>query len=64
MDRRLRESGIPDASRIPRGNSPKDRRPVEMATKAWIPRAAERGIQNNGFSSNGVDIKGKAIGGN
>ena len=36
MDRRPRERCIPDASRIPRGNSPGDRRPVEMAKKAWI----------------------------
>ena len=36
MDRRPRERCIPDDSRIPRGNSPGDRRPVEMATKAII----------------------------
>ena len=49
MDRRPRECGIPDASRIPIGNSPGDRRPVEMTTKAWIPWAAARAIESDGF---------------
>ena len=30
------ERCIPDASTIPRGNSLRDRWPVDMATKAWV----------------------------
>ena len=37
MDRRQREGCIPDDSTIPRGNSTRDNRPVEMATKARNP---------------------------
>ena len=63
MDRRRRERCIPDASSIPiiRRSSSRDRRPVEMATKAWIPWEAEAATTTLWWCSNPMAIaKGTA----
>ena len=64
IDRSPRERWFPDDSRIPRGNYPRDRRPVGIITKARIPWAAARAIYNNNFSSSSVNIGGKAAAAN